>query len=129
MSLVGNFVGRGCLRPGAMRRSDRTSGRRSVREGRRDRQPQPPLPEPGAIWQAGVTPDSNRFRVMFNGEPRPDAVAAGADWIIALPDMHVTRLRPCRSCPLGWAELADPFAPTRRLIGLVEILPDDSEQR
>lgn len=30
----------------------------------------------GAAWQAGVSPGNERLKVMLNGEPMPDAIAA-----------------------------------------------------
>jgi hypothetical protein len=36
----------------------------------------PPAPIPDATWQAGVTPNNSRYRVLLNGEPQPLAFAA-----------------------------------------------------
>jgi hypothetical protein len=85
------MVGRGVIvdrplgRPGEFRTDHRKrySGRRGM-----NHMPQLPIAIPGAQWQAGVTPESHRFRVLLDGEPMPLAFAASSDggWVICFLD-------------------------------------------
>lgn len=99
------------------------------------RPPKPPEPIAGVTWQAGVTPGSEKFRVLLNGEPRPDAIAAGVEhradgseawFVLLLPPAKLERIarsEKCPDAPLGLAYRIDPFAALVRVYGDVRIIP------
>ena len=86
---------------------------------------------PRETWRAGVTPNHADYRVLLNGEPVVNAVAAKAGargWVEVLPPLHLTKVKPSRSCPLGLAYQTNPLAGgNERLAGVVRVVRDTSD--
>ena len=114
MTLINRGPGRGCgfTTPRA---------RRAFKHNR----PEPRLPEKvdGADWQAGVTIESWKFKIHLDGEPCKNAVAAARSWVGFTGWVDV---RSYGDKPDG---TSDPLAAaTRRIYGLVEIVPGDDDE-
>ena len=79
----------------------------------------------GAEWQPGVTADADRFKVLLNGEPLHQAVAASATdgWVDVLPEPSLVPVPAGRHAPLGLGYRIDPMKERVRRTGRVEIIP------
>ena len=110
-------------RTGRATRHDRAVGRPVSLRGGRSRSeadhggsyPRPAKVD-GALWQAGVTPGNERFKVLLDGEPCRDAVAAGDGWVLVqvYGDLEDGTISPFHGT-------------TRRLTGRVEIVRGDAD--
>lgn len=91
-------VGRGCslrdVRPTELKRDDDRASRFKPLVNAQTREKLTPAPIRRAEWQAGVTPNSSRFRVLLDGEPMPLAFAASASegWVICYREPELKTL-------------------------------------
>lgn len=80
LGVPGDFVRRRKFRPPAPKRPPPYAALRQLLElgfnGAASVEAKGPALDPAATWQAGVTPGNDRYKILLNGEPMPNAVAA-----------------------------------------------------
>ena len=103
----------------------------------REHEPSRPRRVRDATWQAGVTPESWRFKVLLNGEPVVSALAAleGPDgWVIAAAEPRLCETKPSTRAPLGMEyrvplDLRSGERETVTLRGVVSVVPVSGGRR